>query len=188
MSFDLGKKITVGGFVLITILSIVQSAYNVIYITNSLHNGIMMNTNLVQTISLLITIVTIATLGGFALMWFTSGKIAYLAIGISMILGAFIPSFFEKFIGSLALLSIISLISTGLYMFIWALSRFSDNIIIAAALAASPFISIISLSISDFLIVGVGLNTTITIILVTIPLTLVAGGIKVFAAYTESEK
>ena len=163
MSFDLGKKLVMGGFGIALISSFSQ----------------FLNLASVYTVINILAALTVAA--GFAMMWCTGGNILHLGVAGAYALG-FVLSLFLS-----GLPAVLSAIIFNVYLLIWAFKRFSDGDMTGAVIIGGIYaISAVFSSLFGFLY-NMGLELKLISIISAIFGILIGGG-KIFAAMTESEK
>lgn len=162
MSFDLGKKLAAGGFILV----LIRIPLNAI--------GLAAIPTIIGVISML------SVAGGFAMMWLTGGNILHLGIGGLYAVGFIVSLLFPS-------AWIITGIASILYILVWAFKRFSDGDMTGAVmLGGAAVLTLASSFILDFLIrLGLALSV---VSVVSLLITLAAVGIKTLMALSESEK
>lgn len=164
MSFDLGKKLVMGGFGLALISSFSQflslaSVYTVINILAAL---------------------TVAA--GFAMMWYMGGNILHLGVAGAYALG-FVLSLFLS-----GLPAILSAIIFNVYLLIWAFKRFSDGDMMGAIIIGGIYTITVVLSPALSFLYNMGRIDLKLVSIISLIFSLGIGGGKIFAAMSESEK
>ena len=171
MNYDLGKKLVMGGFGAAVIVGLVQAFGKIPLLT-------WLDVLLYLTIA-----------AGFALMWYTSGNILYLAVSATYILGYILGIVLSSlFPNSILIASALYFIAANLYLLVWAYKRFCDGDMAGAAIIGGIFVfnlaeRVIVGTLLDRLGVITGLNAVTMLI---IPVVVAAA--KIYMAFTESEK
>ena len=189
MSYDLGKKLVAGGFFLITLLSVIRSVMSM-FMQNMLELTPLAKA--MNAVSAASTVIFLAIAAGFALMWFMGGNLLDLFIGGTMIVGWIVSATIPRYFGTdaysmgwgLVLLSAFS----SLYLLVWAYKYLAKNPMMSILLGGVFLIGVFDDLILNWLVSDIKINSMIIIIIFSIPLSIACGGVKIFAAMTESEK
>ena len=175
-----------GGFGISMIVNIIL-AFMPLYSNNGLQLGV--NQGTYSAISLVSTIAMLAVAAGFALMWLMGRRLIHLAVAGSVLVSLFLPIILARYVGEVGLdNSLLISFITGLYIFVWAIGHLSSNVIVSAALVASPIIGTLSTVLYNYLYMDLGVNNTILALLIKTPVALLVIGIKIFALMNESDK
>lgn len=165
MSFDLGKKLAMGGFVIAIIVGLIQ--------TFSIH-------------SIWLEVPTaLMVAAGFALMWYTSGNILYMAIGAAYIIGYVLGYIFPA---NGAFGSLIIFVIVNLYLLIWAFKRFSGGDMMGAIILGGIFLLSFAIRLALVLLTDIfgSIYGILAIISLIIPVLIAAA--KAYMVFTETEK
>ena len=189
MSYDLGKKLVTVGFFLTTLLSVIRSVMSM-FMQNMLELTPLIKA--MNTVAAANTVISLAIAAGFALMWFMGGNLLDLFIGGTMIVGWIVSATIPRYLGedaytmgwSLMLLSALS----SLYLLVWAYKYLAKNPMMSILLGGVFLIAVFDDPILNWLVSDIKINSVIIIIIFSIPLSIACGGVRIFAAMTESEK
>ena len=189
MSYDLGKKLVAGGFFLTTLLSVVRTVMSM-FMQNMLELTPLAKA--MNAVSVASVVISFAIVAGFALMWFMGGNLLDLFIGGTMIVGWIVSDTIPRYFGTdaytrgwgLVLLSALS----ALYLLVWAYKYLAKNPMMSILLGGVFLIGVFADPILNWLASDIGISSVIITIIFSIPLTIACGGVRIFAAMTESEK
>ena len=187
MSYDLGKKIGMGAFALSTLAMLFQhvSALFIYRFSESVVIGFY------NVLAVLHFGLIIIAAGGFAMMWLMGGNLFDILIAGLMAVGIIARIFIPQAGHGVEALSIASLVvqaESALYLLVWAYKYYRKDLITAVLLVGAFIVSIFANPLTNFLTVGVGLGRSFCIFLISIPLEIILGGIKIYAMMNESEK
>ena len=163
MSYDLGKKLVTGGFILV----LIKIPLNAI--------GLAAIPTIIGVISML------SVAGGFAMMWYTGGNILHLGVA-----GAYALGFILSLLLS-GLPAVLSAIIFNVYLLIWAFKRFSDGDMMGAVIIGGIYAITVVLSPALSFLYNMGIELKL-ISIISLIFSLGIGGGKIFAAMSESEK
>ena len=189
MSYDLGKKLVTGGFFLTTLLSVIRSVM-LMFMQNMLELTPLAKA--LNTVAAASTVISLAIAAGFALMWFMGGNLLDLVIGGTMIVGWIVSSTIPRYLGTdaytMGWISMLFSALSALYLLVWAYKYLAKNPMMSILLGGVFLIGVFADPILNWLVSDIGISSMIVTIIFSIPLSIACGGVRIFAAMTESEK
>ena len=189
MNYDLGKKLVTVGFFLTTILSVITSVM-LMFMQNMLELTPLAKA--LNTVAAANTVIFLAIAAGFALMWFTGGNLLDLFIGGTMIVGWIVSPNISRYLGpdvyTVGWISMLLSALSALYLLVWAYKYLAKNPMMSILLGGVFLIGVFADPILNWLASDIGISSVIITIIFSIPLTIACGGVRIFAAMTESEK